>query len=324
MQSDRRSRPTEQFLSRSELRHPLSPLIFVRVADRREVLLILSWVLLCVTLVRDNTMATSDARSSSVSNPARLVERSAALLEQDVELAAAVEDERLGSAIQHARVAVVMVRRGPWDATGWPDRVRRGLGLLVLDGLLLRRVGIRGRGGAELLASGDLLRPWQREDSVASVPRKSGWQVLETARIAVLDIDFARRIANHPEIHGQLVARALRRSRQLAVNMAIVHHPRVETRVGMLLWHLADRWGVVRQDGVLVPLSLTHTVIGDLVAAQRPTVSAALGALQRQGCIARVAAGWLLHGSPPGELEELDALGRGVADDAVGAAGSSP
>jgi len=99
-----------------------------------------------------------------------------------------------------------------------------------------------------------------------------------------------------------LVARCLRRSRSLAVNMAIVHHPRVETRVHMLLWHFADRWGTVRKDGVLLPVPLTHSLLADLVAAQRPTVSAAIGALQRDGSVERVDGGWLLHGSPPGEL----------------------
>ena len=91
--------------------------------------------------------------------------------------------------------------------------------------------------------------------------------------------------------------------RSLAVNMAIVHHPRVETRVHMLLWHFADRWGTVRRDGVLLPLTLTHALLADLVAAQRPTVSAAIGVLAREGRVERVEGGWLLYGSPPGELE---------------------
>jgi CRP-like cAMP-binding protein len=47
-----------------------------------------------------------------------------------------------------------------------PDRARGGYGLLVLEGLLLRRVGIEGRYGAELLGPGDLLRPWQRDVNV--------------------------------------------------------------------------------------------------------------------------------------------------------------
>ncbi len=50
----------------------------------------------------------------------------------------------------------------------------------------------------------------------------------------------------------------------------------------MLLWHLADRWGRVRSEGVVLPLRLTHSVLADLVAARRPTVTTSLSELARQ------------------------------------------
>jgi CRP-like cAMP-binding protein len=102
----------------------------------------------------------------------------------------------------------------------------------------------------------------------------------------------------------------MRRSRNFAVILAIVQHPKVESRLHMLLWHLADRWGTVRPEGVLVPLRLTQTVLAELVAARRPTVSAALGVLERDGQLTRTPAGWILHGAPPGE-RALDARARG-------------
>jgi Crp-like helix-turn-helix domain len=43
-----------------------------------------------------------------------------------------------------------------------------------------------------------------------------------------------------------------------------------------LFWHLAERWGRVSGNGVLVPLALTHRILGQLVGARRPTVSTAL------------------------------------------------
>jgi len=55
--------------------------------------------------------------------------------------------------------------------------------------------------------------------------------------------------------------------------MAIVHDARVGVRLHMLFWHLTDRWGRVRRDGVGVPLRLTHSVLADVVAARRPTVT---------------------------------------------------
>ena len=180
--------------------------------------------------------------------------------------------------------------------------ISNGFGLLVLDGLLLRRVRLGDRFGVELLSNGDLLRPWEGEDAVASIVREPQWTVLHAARLAVLDIEFARRISAFPEIAAQLAGRALRRSRWFAVNMAIVQQPKVETRLQMLLWHIADRWGTVHRSGVTIPVTLPHTVLAALVAAQRPTVTTALTALKRDGVLTRTHTGWTLHGPPPGEL----------------------
>jgi hypothetical protein len=75
--------------------------------------------------------------------------------------------------------------------------------------------------------------------------------------------------------------------------------PRVDARVQALLWHLADRWGHVTLDGVVVPARLTHDMIGRLVGAHRPSVTTALSELTRSGRISRLPHGWLLTGDPP-------------------------
>ncbi len=230
----------------------------------------------------------------------------ARVLEEDPELGYGLAPERVDEASAHARAMVIEVAPGEWSRLRWPQRFRDGLGLLLLDGLLVRRVGMDGRFGAELLARGDLLRPWHSEHVVATLRRSLDWRVLRRCRLALLDIEFAKRIAPYPEIHGRLLDRALRRSRNLTVTMAIVHQPKVETRLHLLLWHLADRWGTVRGDGVIVPVKLTHAVFAELVAATRTTVSSALNALEQQGQIARTPGGWLLRGSPPRELGDLN------------------
>ena len=131
----------------------------------------------------------------------------------------------------------------------------------------------------------------------------------------------AGRLARYPELTGQLVARALQRSRNLAANMAIVHQPRVDVRLHMLFWQLADRWGRVRRDGIIVPLRLTHAVLADLVAARRPTVSGALSELAERGLLRPTDTAWLLAGDPPGEMVELRRVAAGETgtsdDDAV-------
>jgi CRP-like cAMP-binding protein len=148
--------------------------------------------------------------------------------------------------------------------------LERGFGLLVLSGVLTRRVGRGGRFGAELLGPGDLLRPWDDPSADAAMPFTSDWRVIRATRLALLDERFALRVTAYPEITTQLVRRMMLRSRRLATTVAIVHEPKVETRLHMILWTLAERWGTVTPDGVALSLPLTHALLADMVAASRP------------------------------------------------------
>jgi CRP-like cAMP-binding protein len=81
--------------------------------------------------------------------------------------------------------------------------------------------------------------------------------------------------------------------------MAISQQPRLDRRVRLLFWELAGRHGTVHRDGVHLRLRLTHEVIGHLVAARRPSVSAALTRLAKRGVLRREGGEWLLSGPPP-------------------------
>ena len=229
------------------------------------------------------------------------------VLAEDPDLADALPASQHSQAVEHCLASEMILRRGHWEGQQ-ADMTPGGIGLLVLRGLLIRRVSIEGRFGAELLGQGDLLRPWQGEGSQSTLSRTSGWRVLEQARIAVLDKYAAVRLARYPELTGRLVAKALERSRSFAAAMAIAQHTRLDVRLHMLFWHLADRWGRVGPSGVVVPLRLTHSILADLVSARRPSVSTGLSVLARQGLIQRVDGGWLLRGDPPGELLELQSV----------------
>jgi hypothetical protein len=184
----------------------------------------------------------------------------------------------------------------------------KGLGLLVLEGLILRRVGLAGRYGSELLGDGDLLRPWQDEDPGPLPLRTARWKVLRRGRVAILDYDFAVRVARYPELIPCLLSRAVRRSRYMTVNIAILHQPRIDTRLHMLLWELAVRWGHVSTDGIHLPIRLTHATLAELVAARRPTVTKALGELADRELVSWEGDHWLLTGTPPAELESLASM----------------
>lgn len=232
---------------------------------------------------------------------------------EDPELAESLSPADRASASEHCIAPAIHLPRGRWDGQR-SDMTPGGIGLLVLRGLLIRRVDVGGGFGAELLGQGDLLRPWQGEGAQSSLSRSSGWRVLEDARIAVLDRHTAVRFARYPELTGRLVAKSLERSRNLATAMAIAHHSRVDTRLHMLFWHLADRWGRVCPDGVLIPLRLTHAMLADLVSARRPSVSTGLSEMVRQGLIERSGRGWLLRGDPPGELLQLQPVNVSADD----------
>ena len=66
---------------------------------------------------------------------------------------------------------------------------------------------------------------------------------------------------------------------------AITSQPRLEVRLVLLLWHLAARWGRVEPSGIRLSLPLTHRLLGQLVAAERPSISHALKRLAQAGLV---------------------------------------
>jgi CRP/FNR family transcriptional regulator, cyclic AMP receptor protein len=222
------------------------------------------------------------------------------VLREDPELADVIPPERREQAIEECTAPELLIQPGRWAGRGSLG-FRGGIGVLVLGGLMVRRVGIEGRYGAELIGEGDLLRP--HEESISPLlPITTVWSIVMPTRVAALDREFEQRLARYPELAACLIARALQRCKNLSVNMAIVHQARVDVRLHMLLWHLAARWGRVRSDGTVLRLRLTHAVLADLVAARRPTVTTALAELARRGLVRTDGETWLLSGEAPGDL----------------------
>lgn len=173
-------------------------------------------------------------------------------------------------------VRQIVIDPGPWDPSA--EGAGSAFGLLTVSGFLVRRVELAGRRSAELLGQGDLLRPLEIEtDPWAMVPSSATWSALDTVRLAALDARFASWCAGHPEVVSRLCSRILRRSRTLALRLALVQLPRVSARLHFLLWHLADRFGRISREGVSLLVPLNHSLLADLVSAARPTVTLALG-----------------------------------------------
>jgi CRP/FNR family transcriptional regulator, cyclic AMP receptor protein len=222
------------------------------------------------------------------------------VFEHDPDLLAGLEPGVAAHLRTRAGARRLWAERGRWEPRV-PEAERRGhLGMLVIDGLLVRTLSLAGRPCSEVIGPGDLVRPWDGEDVFATVAQTSRWRALCPATFAVLDARFAALINRWPTITAQLLARSVRRCRALAVQAAIANVRHAETRVLLALWSLADRWGRVTTDGVVVPVPLTHQLVAHITSLQRPTASAAIGHLRRDGRLSRRDDGcWVLHGDPP-------------------------
>lgn len=226
------------------------------------------------------------------------------LVEEDPDLLKGFDQSTAEAIRRAADVRVMELESGPWRGGKHPPTPTYGL--FVLDGVVSRGVVIHGRRSAELLGPGDILRPAASDDVDSSIEFDVAWEMLEPTRLALLDRDFAAAVAPWPEFTAAVMDRIMRRAHALAFHLAVSHLKLVETRLLVILWYYADRWGRVTPGGVLLPVRMTHSLLARVVGARRPSVSTALGRLQERGFLERTENGqWLLLGPPPKELAEL-------------------
>lgn len=229
------------------------------------------------------------------------------MLDADPELGYQLTAEDLTSARRYAVAELMALEPGEWPDAGELSEDAEGhLGLLVVGGLLARQVQLANTSCAELLGQGDVLRPWDEDCGYSIAHYDVSWRVLEPTRLAVLDRRFATVACRWPALIDVVLRRTVFRSRCLAFHLAVTHLTRVDMRVLVTLWFLAERWGRVRPEGVVLPLRLTHQLIARLVGAQRPSVTTALGELSANELVERRSDGsWLLRGGPPEDLRHV-------------------
>jgi hypothetical protein len=226
------------------------------------------------------------------------------VLEVDRELGLRVPPEQVAEARRHLVAPVRSLTPGICDV---PAEGGHGhLGYLILDGLMARDIVLAGNVSTELLGEGDVMQPWLAAGDDVLVHYRVFWHVLSPVRLAVLDGAFARALVEWPQVMATLLERAVRRTLRMGVHQALLQLSPVETRLLVLFWQLAERWGRVTTSGIVLPLGLTHQVLGQLVGCQRASVTTALKAVGRTGLVERLADGsWLLRGDPPDELSHL-------------------
>ena len=242
------------------------------------------------------TRADSVAPAEAVTPPDRITGRYWYLLDLDTDLALGLDRRMRLVARQMVTARVCDVSAGPLDLAPVLAGLRGGLGLLIVDGVMVLDVQVGDRTASELVGDGDLLAA-EPEDDVALLGHETFFHALVRSRVALLDEAFTERVRAWPQILQTLLRRAARRTSGLNVHRAATCHPRADVRIALLLWHLAARWGKVEPDGVLIPLPLTHRLIGRLVGAERPSVSHALARLSSAGLVTRAEPGLVVHGS---------------------------
>jgi CRP/FNR family cyclic AMP-dependent transcriptional regulator len=231
------------------------------------------------------------------------------VLEHDPDFAEALDSHSAALARQRLVARQLTVDRGPWNAEDELRDPGTYVGVLVLSGFVFRRIECGHEVSAELLGPGDILRPWDHDGDYALDDITASFEVLEPIELALLDDRFLAAAAPWPAVAAAVIARVGRRARWLAVRVTITQLERATVRVQYLLWHLADRWGTVTPEGVVVPIDLTHAQIAELIGARRPSVTNALGELQREGTVRRIDRGWLLGRDAPAQLDARLAAG---------------
>jgi hypothetical protein len=235
--------------------------------------------------------------------------RTALLAELDPELLAAVPEAQRDFAARHIRVPTLELTRGAWAPP--PTTALRAL--LIADGLMFRSVHADDHVTGDVLGRGDVV-PMSRDAVLLPVggDARVEWLVLSDTTVALLDARVMAWAARWPALFWPLLERAAQRTDRVMARVALVHRQRVEERLLIVLWELAERWGKVTPDGVVLPIPLRHHHLASLVASLRPSVTLALQRLAARGIVVRYMRGYVLHGTLEDGCAQLAEAPAGV------------
>jgi CRP-like cAMP-binding protein len=225
------------------------------------------------------------------------------VLEVDPDLGQGLDQQGFAAAKRELVADTLTVARGVWELDPAWAATGAVLGLLILAGVLARDLIIGRRRSLEILGPGDMVRPWPSDRHAGVVDVDVRFTALEPVRFAALDARFAGHAVRFPAVMSQLTGRVMGRATSASLRLIVHQVVRIDDRVLVSLWGLADRFGRVTPEGVVLPLAINHTMMARFVGAQRPTVSQAVGELTRRGEVQRLDdGGWLLKGSFPGHI----------------------
>lgn len=175
-------------------------------------------------------------------------------------------------------------------------RQRGAFGALVLQGMMLQTIRIGQHSGLRLLGPGDIVSFADTAPSMLVLDEACRATV--STRLALLGREMLVAGRHWPWLIAGLHTRMAEQIDRLTTQLIVCQLPRVDDRLLAMLWLLAESWGQVTASGTVVPIELTHSALGGLIGARRPTVTLALSELTERGAIMRQADGWLLLEKP--------------------------
>jgi hypothetical protein len=216
------------------------------------------------------------------------------ILDLDPDLGQGIDEAEWKLASRECLGDLVRMHRGPSRLPSGHHQIRDWFAFVIMKGLVCREIALRDHHMVELLGPGDVLQL----PVAAGRPALGGpvrLTAIDEAVLIALGGTFVGAAARWPSLLQAVMERIEVQRELLAVQAVIGHLPLAEHRALLMLSHLANRWGRVTPGGVLLPLPLTHQLIGKLIAARRSTVTLALSPLEADGSLVRLEDGsWLL------------------------------
>lgn len=229
------------------------------------------------------------------------------------DLTADIEGEEADAARRALRLPAIALSSGRCDmrmCEADPRVAGTPFGLVVIDGVLMRKVVLAGRTSTSLYGPVEVLDP--RPDPGSSLMMAGSVSCPDEAIVAVLDDRVLASARRWPHIIPRLFAQTMHQLERSDLRSAVGKLERVEDRLLAFFWLLAERFGRRGPDGVTIDRPLTHEAIGQLIGARRSTVSLGLRALYEEGILTRLEDGsWLLT---PESLQRITGEAPGDAD----------
>jgi CRP/FNR family cyclic AMP-dependent transcriptional regulator len=167
---------------------------------------------------------------------------------------------------------------------------------IIAEGIVLKQTSYAGRQALELYAPGDVLAPPLTASRQIESPAISSYRAHGDVLLAVLEHRFRVAARRWPGLSDVFHDHLARQTHRASMRLARLHLSRSEDRVLALFSDLAERFGRVTPNGIVIDLDLTHDLIGQMVASRRPTVSLALDQLAHAGQLTRTDTGqWNLN-----------------------------